>query len=105
MPLDEIGRQIRSGALVDGRKVVDTAATSEALSSSSIDAQWLIITAETNNTGVMAVGASTVIAAEATRRGIPLYAGESITLYQVDLANVYLDTTVSGDGVTFIYKT
>lgn len=105
MATDGIGRQVKPGILVDERDTVAAAATEEAMASSSAPVEWIIITAETNNTGVMAVGASTVVAAEATRRGIPLQAGESVTLYNVDLLDVYLDTTVSGDGVTFFYRT
>lgn len=87
----------------DGRKYVTTAATREALVSSSTPAKLVIITAETDNTGVIVVGGSTVVAAVLTRRGIPLLAGDSVTLDVDDLADIYLDTTVSLDGVTYIY--
>ena len=87
----------------DGRKVVAIAGTREALSSSRNRVDYVIITAETNNTGVVTVGADTVVAAEATRRGIPLNAGDTISLGGVDLANIWLDVTISGDGVTYLY--
>jgi len=104
MAIDEIGRAVAKGELVDGRKTVATAGSAEPLSSSSVVVSWIIITAETNNTGVITVGASTVVATVAIRRGTPLYAGESATLYGVDLSEVYLDTTVNGDGVTYFYR-
>ena len=101
---DKYGRQIQAGTITDGRKTVTTAATAVALATTKI-VDYIIITAETDNTGVIAVGASTVVATVLTRRGIPLLAGDSVTLEGVDLADVYLDSTVSGDGVTFQYRT
>jgi hypothetical protein len=90
--------------LGDGRKTVGAAGTAEALASTTA-CKWVIVMAETNNTGVISVGAATTVAAEATRRGIPLAAGESVTVTIDDLAAVYLDTTVNGDGVTYLYGT
>jgi hypothetical protein len=88
--------------VTDGRKVVTTAGTRVALASSTA-CKEVVITAETDNTGIVAVGAAgTVIAALATRTGIPLNAGDSIVLQTDNLADIGLDSTVSGDGVTFM---
>ena len=88
--------------VTDGRKVVTTAGTRVALASSTA-CKEVVITAETDNTGIVAVGAAgTVIASLATRTGIPLNAGDSIVLQIDNLADVGLDSTVSGDGVTFM---
>ena len=87
--------------VTDGRTVVTTAGTRVALASSTA-CKEVIITAETDNTGIVVVGAAaTVVAAIATRRGVPLAAGDSITLQIDNLADIGLDSTVSGDGVTF----
>ena len=88
----------------DGRKTVTTAGSREALAGSTV-AEVVIITAETDNTGYVVVGGATVVAALATRRGIPLNAGDSVTLEIDNLADVYLDVTISGEGVTFLYLT
>ena len=104
MAYDKIGRKVVARLLVDGRKFVTTAGTAVAMASSSTHVDWVIITAETNNTGVMAVGASTVVASLTTRRGTSLSAGESVVLASVDLADVYIDATVSTDGVTYLYR-
>ena len=85
-----------------GRKIVATAGTDEALATSTV-AKVVIITAETDNTGVIAVGAAGVDAVLATRTGTPLLAGDSVTLEIDNLADVYIDATVSGDGVTYSY--
>lgn len=90
----------------DGRKVVTTAATRETLVASTTPAKYVMLQAETDNTGVIAWGGSTVVALLATRQGQALLAGDSSPWIPVDdLLDIYLDTTVSGDGVTFIYLT
>ena len=86
----------------DDRKTVTAAGTRVALASSTACKQ-VIITAETDNTGNITVGGSTVVAALATRRGIPLAAGDSVALEIDNLADVFIDSTVNGDGVTFAY--
>ena len=90
--------------IANGRKVVAAAATAEALAASTA-AKVVIITAETDNTGIIVVGGSAVVEALATRQGTPLSAGESVTLQVDNLVDVYLDTTVNGDGVTYTYLT
>ena len=88
--------------VTDGRTVVTTAGTRVALASSTA-CKEVIITAETDNTGIVVVGAAaTVVAAIATRRGIPLNAGDSIVLQTDNLADIGLDSTVSTDGVTYV---
>lgn len=86
----------------DGRKVVAAAGTAEALATTTA-IKSVVVTAETDNTGIIAVGGSGVVAALATRRGTPLSAGESIALDIDDLADVFIDSTVNGDGVTYTY--
>lgn len=94
--------------LIDGRTVVTTAGTRVPLSASSVGIQSIVITAETDNTGVVVVGApTTVVAALLTRRGHPLAAGVPVTLTSrdhgiSDLNDIGLDSMVSGDGVTWI---
>ena len=91
-----------NATMTDGRKVVTTAGTRVALASSTA-CKEVVITAELDNTGVVAVGAAaTVVAALATRTGVPLNAGDSIVLQTDNLADVGLDSMVSGDGVTFM---
>jgi hypothetical protein len=87
----------------DGRKIVTTAGTREQLSSSSTSTLNVVIQAELDNTGVVVVGGITVVAALATRRGIGLEAGDSISLNVSDLSLIWLDSMVSGDGVTYFW--
>lgn len=91
--------------IANGRKVTVSAGTAVALATSTT-AKWVTVQAETDNTGIVVVGGSGVVAALATRQGIALYAGDSYGPIPIDnLADVYIDTTVSGDGVTFTYGT
>ncbi len=93
-----------AGAIAgDGRKVVTTAGTRVALASSTV-ATRAILTAETSNTGLVVVGAVTVVAAVGTRRGVPLSPGATIEIGAGDLANIYIDSEQNGDGVTFLYE-
>lgn len=87
-----------------GVKTVTTAGTDVALASSTM-AKVVIIQAQTDNTGVIAVGASGVDATVATGSGVALYAGDAVSLEIDNLADVYIDATVSGEGVRYTYLT
>ena len=87
-------------SITSGRKTVATAGTREQLAASTA-ARRVEITAETDNTGVVVVGGSTVVAALASRAGTPLNPGDTITVEIDDLAKIYMDVTVNGDGVTY----
>jgi hypothetical protein len=89
--------------LGQGVKTVAVAGTDEALVASATYCRWVIIQAQTDNTGVIAVGEAGVDAAVAAGTGVALEAGDSITLPIKNLALVFIDATVSGDGVRFTY--
>jgi len=89
-------------SIKDGRKVVTTAGTRVALAASTA-CKHITITAETNNTDIVVVGGITVVAALATRQGVPLYPGDTYDLDIDDLSDVYIDALVSSEGVTFAY--
>ena len=86
----------------DGRKTVSATGTAEALASTT-PCKEVTITAELDNTDVIVVGGSTVVAALATRQGTPLYPGDSTTIETDDLAEVFLDVIVDGEGATYTY--
>jgi len=89
-------------AIGHGVKTVTTAGTDVALATTTI-AKWVVIQAQTDNTGVIAVGAAGVDATVATGTGVALAAGESLTIPVDDLKNIYIDSTVNGDGVRYTY--
>lgn len=90
-------------SLGDGRKVVAAAGTAEALVGSSTPALWVCITALKSNTEQVCVGGADVVAAEGSETGQPLDAKEWVTLPVKDVAEVYVDAVVNGEGVTFTY--
>ena len=91
--------------LADGVTVVTTAGTDVTLAASTV-AKVVIIQAQTDNTSAIAVGASGVDATVATGTGILLYAGEWTPWIPVDnLADIYIDSLVNGEGVRYIYLT
>ena len=100
--IGKIGHNITG--IGDNRKVVTTAGTRVTLASSTTIKE-VTITAETNNTDIVVIGGSTVVASLTTRRGSPLYPGDTITLKADNLADIYVDSLVSTEGVTFSYLT
>lgn len=90
----------------DGRKTVTTGGTAEAISTEGFGFQNCTVCAETDNTGIIAVGYNP-IANLSTRVGIPLSAGQCYTFRQNPsyrsgvLSEIKIDTTVNGDGVTY----
>ena len=88
----------------DGVKTVTTAGSDEALAGSTT-AKRVTIQAQTDNTGLIAVGATGVDATEATGTGIILFAGDSITMMCDNLADIFIDATVNGEGVRFTFLT
>ena len=86
-----------------GRKVVAAAGTAEAIEDNPREVVGVIIVAEVDNTDYIAVGDSDVVESDSTRTGVPLAAGQSVTLYNADLNQIYLDSGANGDGVTYLY--
>ena len=87
-----------------GVTVVTTAGTDVALAAST-GAKMVLIQAQTDNTSIIAVGATGVDATVATGTGIVLYPGEVITLLCDNLNDIYIDSLVDGEGVRYTYKT
>ena len=95
LPIAEPYATLNSGA-----KTVTSAGTAEALVGASTPGRLVAITANSTNTGRVAVGASNVVA---STDGFSLGAGETAILPVPgdDLANLYIDATVSTEGVKF----
>lgn len=90
------------GSLICGRQTVTTAGTAVQLSTTSTAVLEVAITAETDNTNPVTVGGSDVVGALATRKGIPLTAGSTVSLGVNDLSKVYIDSITSTEGVTYV---
>ncbi len=87
----------------DGRKTVTTAGTRVQLSTTNTICRKIEIQALSANTNYVFVGDITVVAATGSERGIRLAPGAVITMYVQDLYSLYLDSRVSGEGVSYVY--
>ena len=90
--------------IAHGIKTVTTAGTDVALASSTT-CKRVVIQAQTDNTGWIAVGTSGVDATEATGSGVLLGAGDAFEIDIDNLADIYIDATVNGEGVRYTYFT
>lgn len=81
-----------------GKTAVAVAGTQVALSASTV-IKSVTIKALSTNTGIIYVGASTVSSAD----GFELNAGDTVSLDVDNLADVYVDSSVNGEGVSYIY--
>jgi hypothetical protein len=93
-------------AFDDGYTVVTTAATRVVLSTNTSICKDVTVVALTSNTNQVNVGDVGVVAATgATQRGIPLLAGDSVTFHHVAPSDLYIDSRVDGEGVTYLWST
>ncbi len=94
--------------LSSGRATVTTAATAVPLSTADTGFESVTITALAANTKVVCVGGPDVVALAAGRKGTALEKGQVMRLTKAfdgvsDLAHVYIDAEVNGEGVSFSY--
>jgi len=97
-----VGHDITGGA--DGVTTVSSAGNDVELASSTA-CKKVDIQAQTDNTGLIAVGFTGVDATEASGTGVILYAGDTYSLEIGNLNLIYIDSTVSGEGVRYTYFT
>jgi hypothetical protein len=98
--------------ILDGIFKVTTAGTRQAMPSigSGNAMKTVTIQALSTNEGKVAVGGATVVAAAGnhgapTTRGVLLNAGDTISIDICDTSYINLDSTSSGDGVSYIVLT
>lgn len=86
-------------AVSEGSATVTTAATRVQLS--TVSCVKVDIQAKLGNTGIIVVGGSGVVASSGTRKGIALNAGDSYLVEVRNLNLLWIDSTVSGEGITY----
>jgi len=89
-----------AGVLYGGTKTVTSAGTAEALATHK-ETTWVKIQALASNTGYIWVGNSDV-KNDASGGGVFLTAGEAVSIEIDDLAKVYIDSNVNGEGVVYL---
>lgn len=85
-------------AIYNGQTSVTTAGTGVALASSQAILSGVTIKAKSTNTGFIYVGNSSV----SSSNGFRLSAGDTIFVEVANLSTVYIDSSVSGEGVSYI---
>lgn len=81
-----------------GTKVVTTAGTGVVLAAST-PSKFVVIRALLANTGTIYVGGSDVD--KTTQNGVSLEAGQATVSFVDNLADIWIDATVNGEGVGF----
>ena len=87
------------GTLTSGIKTVASTATPEALGTGQY--HWVDVQALNTNTQEVTIADSSVVHG-ASQRGIMCSALDVYTLYDVDIAQVYIDVEVNAEGVTWV---
>ena len=85
--------------IADGSAVVEKAGEPVRLGAHTYTTK-IDIQADENNTGIIAVGGPDV---DATSTGVFLNAGDFYSLEISNLGNVFIDSTVDGEGVRYTY--
>lgn len=93
---------IPASSLDDGVTNVTTAGTPVALASST-PVKWVVVQAREDNTSKIAIGGADVDATITTGTGVLLSSEDSICIEVDNLADVYIDSRVNGEGVTYTY--
>ena len=83
-----------------GQTIVTAAGTQEAIGG-NVDVRNLIVIADPDNSGNIYVGPSTVDSST----GIKLPAGGILPCGNVNLSEIYIDSDVSGEGISYYYTT
>jgi hypothetical protein len=86
-----------------GIATVDAAGTDEPISATPLAVKWVIFQAIPGQAGNIALGGAGVDATASTGTGIVLYEGDSVSFGPCDLADVYQDATITGNGVRYTY--
>jgi len=101
LPVTVVTGGIGYSFIGSGKKIISTAGTRETLVSSSTPCKEVLIMALPGNTGEIWVGDSNVSAAN--KIGIVLYKNDAVSIQIDNLQKIYLDATVNGEGVSYIY--
>lgn len=83
-------------------KNVAAAGTPERLSATSIRCSAVVVTARPGNTGTIAYGQTNAVRATAgSEVGSTLAAGQSVTYPIFDAMELWIDTEINGEGVSY----
>lgn len=87
--------------LTDGRKIVAAPGSPEALAADATPCKWVIATALKTNSQDVWIGGAGVSGVAGAEAGTPLAPGDDTTIPVDDVAKVFVDPLVAGEGVTY----
>lgn len=99
--LQNSGTYVAPYSTVSSGTKTTTSGVAVALGSTAV--KKVEIVARENNTGIVVIGGADVVAAQETRKGIPLVPFGAATIFVDNLSKIYLDAVENNDGVTFTY--
>jgi hypothetical protein len=102
---DSLDKLTTSTSFVTGRKTVTTHNTPVQITATPTSVKYVTIQALPGNVGSISVGHSDAVRAspEASMNGIMLEAGDAYPVDIDDLSKVWIDASVDGEGVTYMY--
>jgi len=103
--VDAEGALYTTHGVTGGADGVTTDDTNGTVLGGDVICQKIDIQAQTDNTGVIAVGFTGVDATIATGTGIILYPGDTYSLEINNLNLIYIESSVNGEGVRYTYFT
>ncbi len=93
------------GVVHNGSKTVTTSGTPVPLSATKVMCNWILMHPLAANTGIIYIGGSTVTSTSGVAMGVGnsdvLWPSAGSNMY--DLSTIYIDASVSGEGIQFIY--
>lgn len=92
-----------AGAITSTRKTVTTPGTAVALVATSTPCREVMVTALITNSSYVAIGGSAVLCTAGSEKGVFLAPGQGAVLSVNNVALLYLDALVAGEGVSFNY--
>lgn len=100
--VDSINEEIGHDAVGELTKSVSTAGTAVQIDSNSCKRAF--VQAMEDNSGVVVIGGSAVVAAQGTRKGLALYPSQGQWFVVSNTNLLYIDSTQDGDTVTVFYE-
>jgi hypothetical protein len=97
MDLTSVAGNNISNAVVNGQETVDAAGTAQPIGAST-PVGAVTVKALAANTGDIYVGGSSVDSSN----GYVLAAGEAVLVITDNIANIFIDSSVDGEGVSFV---
>ena len=100
-----LGLVAPAGSITSGRKTITTHNVPEQITASSTPIKSVTIQALPGNVGSIAIGSSNAVraSAAANMNGIILEAGDAYPVYVDNLNKFWIDASVNGEGVTYMY--